>query len=499
MREPEPELPQNTTAGEDQPQRPPLTDREDKDPGSVSVGDIGEGSQVAIGESITQIGTQVVNVFKANLRPVIFMLFLVLTGIGAILFTLLRPEEQEPMHGLFNIAVAAFDERKDGRTSASAEGERIAILLAEELDRHLPDREFLVWGPMDREMRVSGIESDERFAQALKLSDEIRADVIIYGLIDESNSLTIEPEILIDLESFILGEELLGQELDGAYALGPEIFLPGDLDGPGSRGVLLERLTERATPVSHFAFGLDFYRVNEFEKALTNFHLAEEAAQDWEGPEGKGVIYLFLGAAEMNLGTETDEQARYETAHDWFDRTASEDETYARGYLGHGFTFLQEANQLLSAEEIVDSEIMSRLESAEEAFENGLSAPVKPPNSDVEAKARFGLGRVYFLSSLYGDEERFDDSRQEFNFVIDQFHDGNERLQELAARSYGWLGLLNYRQINDGQAIKAYQCALEYGRYESLRQAWTEKLDELCLENSCEAEPVEGMCDGLES
>jgi tetratricopeptide (TPR) repeat protein len=441
----------------------------------VQTGDIGDGAQVAVGKQITQVGSLVLNVFQTNLKPIMLLFIPVFFGLAAVLFILLRPDRQpQQMQGTFNIAVAAFDLLADGRSQSSEQGQRMATWLTNELKNQQPSypagTQVEIWGP-DQTGRVSGNSREQRVQAAQALAEKIGANIVIYGYLEEDNeTVRIHPEFYVSLATFDLA-----QEIAGPHQMGSPIVAPATIfANPILSAAVNRELNGRTVALSHFTIGLIYFALDDFQSAFDAFAEARETP-GWEDDPGKEVIYLFLGNAALNLN-------QWSEAHFWFDEALAVNPGYARAFVGRAFTYFQEAIALLP-EQPVDVPLLER---SVAAFRAALAAPDQPPQADVAAKSHFGLGRAYLVLSWQGDADLWQEAERELRFVTDEHQAGNVRLQELSAQAYGQLGLLYYINRRDGEAIQAYEQAIELGRYNQVKANWARHMSEIYQEQGNE-------------
>jgi tetratricopeptide (TPR) repeat protein len=430
----------------------------------VKTGDVGPGAQIAVGKDIrqTSIGQLIVNVAEAvNLRPLTLITLITLIGVGAALFILVRPLlVRAEMEGTFNIAVAALDEVAEGRSRSSEEGEKVASWLAERLAAEQPSYPegtiVEIWGP-DQTGRVAGATAEARSAAAEELARDIGANIVVYGYLErENDDVNIYPEFYVATQGFEFA-----QEVTGPYEMGSVVRATVEgLQNPVIGATVNRRLNARALALSHFTIGLIYSSMEEFAAARAAFEQAL-AVPDWSEEEGKEVLYLFLGNAALNLD-------EFAAAHDWYGRALAANPDYARAFIGDGFTYFQEAIAPMP-EAPVDVALLDR---SVAAFNEGMNAPIQPPNADVGPKAHFGIGRAYLVKSWQGDADLWVEAESELRQVTDAYEAGNVRLQELAAQAYGQLGLLYYILGDDAAAIAAYTEALELGELERFQAEW---------------------------
>lgn len=93
-------------------------------------------------------------------------------------------------------------------------------------------------------------------------------------------------------------------------------------------------------------------------------------------------------------------------------------------------------------------------------YQRAMSATARPPQSDIEAKAHFGLGRAYLWQAilLQGDMSQ---AAQEFKWVITDYNTRRlERLRERAAEAHSELGFIYRLTGEDSAAIAEHKLAI---------------------------------------
>lgn len=431
----------------------------------IEVGDVGERSQVAIGERITQIGTLVLHTAQANPKPVMGLLVVILLAVGAVLFLQIQAQAQpRQMSGTFNIAVAAFDAQGPGVDRQA--GVNVANWLEEQLraqQASYPAGSVVeIWGP-DLTGRVSGSGADELDRRAESLARQIKANILVYGTITAgSGSLQITPRFYVQDVNFSFA-----QEMTGPHRLGSPLVLPaGALENAILNARLNQQLHVRATALSNFTIGLTHFFLREYDQALAVFS-AIEALEAWKPEQGKEVLYLFLGNTELN-------RQNYPQAHVWFQQATRLNQDYSRAYIGEGLTYFQEAVAPLAAAEPHIEEGL--LDQSIGLFERGLNAADRPASADVEWKARFGFGRAFLIKGQYVDKIHFERAEQELRQVISAHEAGQVRLTELSAQAYANLGLLYYLTGREDQAVEMLTQALEIGQINQYKANWAQLL-----------------------
>ena len=144
--------------------------------------------------------------------------------------------------------------------------------------------------------RLAGSTPEERAREARRLADQINADVVVYGWLDESRT-TLQPE-------FYVRDRVLqdAQELVGSFRLGSAIREAAAIDVEKAAGIeLRETLVSRAKALSEPVFGLSYFRLGRFSDAAQHFDVALDAP-GWPDSDGKEILYLFRGSSAGALG-----------------------------------------------------------------------------------------------------------------------------------------------------------------------------------------------------
>jgi tetratricopeptide (TPR) repeat protein len=218
--------------------------------------------------------------------------------------------------------------------------------------------------------------------------------------------------------------------------------------------------------------GLAYYVTDAFEEALDYFEDAEKT-KGWYDGDGKEVIYLLKGNAYARLDSkracvETYEE-HLEEAWTQYDAALSINPTYARAKVGQAGVLRQMAFTDFTKE--VDVEL---LDQASAAYKDALHVGNPPESADIEAKVNFGMGQVYFVRYIRALEVQEDGSSAlskaagEFEQVVQEYNNGNDRIENMAGHAYARLGLIalertDLESTNDAyiQAVKYYSRAIE--------------------------------------
>jgi tetratricopeptide (TPR) repeat protein len=363
----------------------------------------------------------------------------------------LRRSPTRPMSGDLNIAVGDFTVLEPGgeadRESSLA---RFARGLADSVFADLPselapleqrDYQVEVWKPeqtgdvtdMDPQGRARKMQ-----ARALKLD----AQVIISGVLDNRTG-----DAKLDAEFYIPESTLPDAgELTGLHRFENLAHASGDLRQiPEARGALRAELLQRMSGLARFVHGLGLYRQYSFQQAYDQFMAAEAA---WRGPGGQSgqvdglkVLYLFLGNTVGKLARSQPNRDRYfDRAAGYYERARTIDKLYGRAYVG-----LAELEFHRSSRGCRRGHAEQRgLEKSIRTYHKALLDNRGPSRSTLEAKAAFGLGRVYYCLSTSGLSDRWKGAENWLQKVVDEYVKGNFEVQELASESFGLLALIHW-------------------------------------------------------
>jgi len=351
-----------------------------------------------------------------------------------------------PMGGDVNIVLAGFGiDSDDLRPSAAG----LAKSIVDELDARLDPLRGAGFAVEVRGPEGSGTSGAERDTQLTRLAQATNADVVVSARLGRSTGTTsLTPEL------FLADRKLAGAaELAGYHALTP-IPLDGGLDSnPVVRRAARERVLDLTRGVARLIVGLGYYGdlrsggSDRYAQAAAEF---EAARRDWRGDaRGHALLALLSGNTAGKRG-------RLAEARSYYLEAVSLAPESSRARLGLAELAFHEAKGRCE-QGAVDAAAMWRV--ADE-YQVILSGP-QVPGADPHPKAAYGLGRSYLCLSQALVADLWSAARQHFQRVVDEFHAGNARIQQLAAESYA--GLAVTRLPFDGAAnpTAAYQAAAE--------------------------------------
>lgn len=386
---------------------------------------------------------------RSNLVWFLFFLTGSISIVGAAIASTAPTQiKTEQMVGDFRVAVAGFKQVGDSQEKELgvelAKG--VHLRFEQNLSDIIPGLIITVWGP-EKVGVVGGENREIRAKEAARISDEIDADMIIYGVVDTSQSIwQVRPEFYISGKNFYEAEEIVGQ-----YEMGSSISLPGQDDISG-RVELGDQMSDRTQVLSRLTIGLAYYAIRDYDKALELF-LATESIHDWDDDHSKKVIYLLIGNAAGKLKDTVLAKEYYKNALDL-------DPEYARLYVGLGSASYIEAFEPFEKSNDPKQIDVDLVNDAISKYLYALQATNKPALSDIESKVHFGLGQSYLLREFSRHNPNFDLAISEFQAVIEEYDGGvNPRIIELAAEAHARLGLIYDLVGKYSQAVEEYENA----------------------------------------
>ena len=364
------------------------------------------------------------------------------------------------MEGTFRIAIAGFDVK--GKPQNPDIGRELAHEIALRLQissvELAPDLIITIWGP-DKVGEVEGNTAEERSLSAYQISEDIGADLVIYGIVDTTTPLwSVSPEFYISDHNFYQALEILGE-----HQLGQKFSFPGEGDLT-SRIKISKELDIRIQVLSRIAVGLAHYALLDFDNALKTLQSAENIG-GWEVDQGKEVLYVLIGNAAARL-------EQLELADTYFQKALSIDQEYARPYIGLGnIYYLRALQNFEKSNNPVDID-QDFLDQAILHYSKAVRAGNQSIVSDIGAKVQFGMGQCYFARTYSGKDKTFNAAITAFSAVIQEYTAGrNPRVRVLAAESHARLGLIYDLSGYLDQAVKEYEAASSLWHDNAVRSA----------------------------
>jgi tetratricopeptide (TPR) repeat protein len=416
----------------------------------IHVGNIQDSAAIAVGRG----AKAQVSVFNIDVRllPLVLALVAGVIGLAAVIFNLTK--NPETMLGEFNVAVAEFavvDE--NGRRIKSDDGRNVANWLHRRLAGELSAlgiTNYELWPP-EYTKDIAGNSAEERSRSAEDLADAINANVIVSGVITQTQRPQMSLEFTINNRGFRNADELTGPHYLGNPLL---ISLPFNPDQ--FQGINNPALSARANALSQIAIGLSYYAIDDFEGAIEYFKRAE-ATEGWLSNAGKEVAYLLLGNAYARWASKDKDIAHLDEANLYLDKAQAIKDPYARAAVSRASVlYLQALGDPVSS--TVDMDLLNE---AEARFEEALLLEDAPPEANVESKVYFGLGQIDLVRFGVEGGDWLEEARSDFDRVIGEYEAGNERIQDLAAHAYARLGLIERLSGNEADALPFYEKSAE--------------------------------------
>lgn len=299
---------------------------------------------------------------------------------------------------------------------------------------------------------IVGRTRTERAKKAEALAERINADIIIYGIVTETEGNSeFSLEFTVSRQGFEDGEEVAGPHALG----GPLPMRPiRDLEHIEYPAHLV-----RTDVLSYIAMGLSYYSVDNYDRALEFFHAAEEH-EYWPSTDGREIIYLLLGNAQLRQASIKQSYEPVPEAFEYYEQALAIDPEYARAKVGLAaaqyLTALGDPDKL--SEESIDREMLQEAVSTyEEARRLGLEQGIDL----IEPRVRFGLAQIYFVWGLIEDQVWLDRARDELLWVRDEYLGGRSELSGRAGHAYAVLGRIAALHGDFAGAVESFDGATE--------------------------------------
>lgn len=401
----------------------------------------------------------------------------------AISVATVRPQKYSTdlMGGQLNIVVAPFLENSLSPPKTGDLGLRVAQLFYSSLVDELADVEATsdirieLRGP-NEVPPLAGRDQATIDLSAQKLSEQINAHIIIYGVItyDDVGRPLVAVKFYVSGEKFNDALELLGEN-----DLGTPILLTGDTRSGADLDGEHEELRNRVEVVSFVMKAISAYIGEDFSLALS--YLERASSDDlWKKMQGKEVIYLLAGntssrealpllldkGQKAGINAITQAESYYHLALE----SASYKGEYARAYIGLAGVqnFLALYKSRLSGNlSDVDSDALVK---EEEYLDQALVATYRPETADIEEKVAFNRAQVALLRyQLSSKDADLIYAYENYLIVIQAYESGNSRVREIAAHSHAGLAIIARTRIQPDAAIDEYKKAFELTHMPSLQ------------------------------
>lgn len=405
--------------------------------GDVTIGDVVSGDQLTVQIALTQArGLRLTAAIAAA------TLLVSLVAAAALLWPAVAGPG--PMDGLFNVAVADFGRvGPDGQVGAWADGARLSGSIALRLAQEFAAADGLGGVVQVRHERVgliTGRTPGERAERARRRAAELGAHVLIYGSLDgASGEARFVPQFYIGEQAFANAEELVGSE-----RLGAPVPVAGAAPGLGAGLQLGDSLQARTRALTLFVVGLAYF-VSGDEARAGGFFERAAAVEGWDDPEGKEVIYLFLGSAHKAGG----DPAALERAREAYERARSLNGEYARAYIGLGNVAYEQFRAGGNRDVALIGEAIAW-------YERAAQAKVQPAQAYADVKILISLGNGYLARAQLGRPGDFAAAAQYYQVVADAYAGGAADLASYASQAHFGLGVIAERRDGDPAAALAH-------------------------------------------
>jgi tetratricopeptide (TPR) repeat protein len=379
--------------------------------------------------------------------------------VAALAYYILRPTKPERMTGEFNVAVADFNVLDaQGKSAHPEDGRKLSDFVYLRLqdsfaELGLKNIRYEIWGP-DFTGTIQGSDRAARETAVKQLAEKIGAHVVIYGTIQESRrGFELLPEFYVNYQGFseagdITGEHELGAPLAVKLPFASNVIQ--DADNPA--------LSARATALSLLTIGLTYYSIDDHAKAIEYFDNALET-EGWLDTAGKQVGYLLLGNAYVRRASISKTTEPLAEAARAYDRALVIDSHYARALVGQaGVTYLLALGDPKNPSLATADQAM--LDQAEAQFLQALAEPGAPASANIPAKVHLWVAQINLVRGLNGDKDALEKARGGFQEVVAEFREGNSSISEMAALSFGHLGLIARLEGDTTTAIENYKEAV---------------------------------------
>jgi len=375
----------------------------------------------------------------------------VFVSVALALYFGLRPKQKRFMTGIFNIAIASFDEH--GKELQDDIGFTIADGINQRFARDLQEitggPKLEIWGPA-RVGIIRGETAPDRAENAKNLADKIQANMVIYGVVEETQTgMNVIPEFYVSNIGFFEGSEVIGQ-----YQLGSVLSLPRNyVNDTYEKTKFNDEMTNRSHIIFKLATGLSYYAHHDYEKALEIFQKVDQEIEwpknEMDREQGKEVLYALIGFSAAKVG-------QYEIAERALEKAIELNPDYSRPYIG-----MANLNYMLALQPSngagVDQDLLDK---CFHYLELAVQAREKPPFAEVDTKIHFARGQCYWLKAYSGQLPDYELAIDEFQWVIENYDGKNLSIMELAAESHARLGLIYKETKNLTEAVHEYELAV---------------------------------------
>lgn len=412
----------------------------------IEVSKVGDGNAIAAGRG-AKATSVVINFFGGKWQLLASILIITFVVGGYFLWKELNPVK---MTGDFRIAVADFAVigNSNDANAGTELAEGVYLKLSESLSEINRDFTVTIWSP-DKVGKIEGNTSEERAKSAEEISKKIGADILVYGIIDMSDSVwKITPEFYVSSNNFYEAEEVTGQ-----YQIGETFSLVGQ-ESVARRIEMSKKYDTRTQAISKISIGLAYFSLRDYQNSLKAFQSAEDIPE-WEESQGKEVLYLLIGNAAMK-------NKDFDIAVTNLNKSLSIDPEYARPLITLGSVYYLQALEPFDKTKKPSDIDLDLIDNAIEKYFQALKAKNQPALSDISTKVHFGLGQCFLMQSYAGNDVPLVNAVNEFQIVVSDYGNGeNPRIREIAAEAHARLGLINDLSGYISDAAQEYELAAE--------------------------------------
>jgi hypothetical protein len=421
-------------------------------------------------DKIVQIGTQVVQgidkelfrrmglEMRLGMLLLAVLILLVLGGVGYLVYQA-QPKAVNIRKVGCELCVAVAGFSVIGNDDSSDLGIEFAYQLQRKLNdtfRELdPEMSVTpVWGP-DEAGSLQGVPEDKIDQAAADLTQAINADVLVYGIIDTTQSTwKVTPRFYISpMYAFTAATEWTGQHLLGST-----------FDAEGVNETLKKRrmneiTLSRGLLLFNIISGLVDYLSYDYEQALASFQEAEIFGEQWGDDAGLALLYVLTGNAAGKVYERGHEIAMLDLAEQSFSNAKNVDPGYARAYIGLGSAMYQRA-QLPSQESGDPADVdLALVDESIRYYQQADALTPEPDLARVHTKVQAWLGQMYFARAFAMFAQQPGSEAQDLTQALEHYElalayykaNPEPLINVVAMESYASLGMI-YRLMGDPQA-----------------------------------------------
>jgi tetratricopeptide (TPR) repeat protein len=382
--------------------------------GDVIVANVGQGaSDVVIGKNILKIGTLVVPALPA----VIALIAALLSGTGG-LWLYLVPATMPP--GNFNIAVAEFATVDgQGRQRVTSDSRLISRTLFTTIQGELgqlpADYPAMVWHDSMSFLQkrtaigaIAGASPAERSGVACRRAEELNADIIVYGVLDERTT-PAQLQLQFCTRNTTRDRDMGNlAELQKVDRLGSP--LPVELPLTDVQSSVNPPLRVRTALLARLVVGLRYElasnpnlqsnlrrALDTFSKALSYLQQEDGAAT---GANGGDLVDYFVGREHFLLfqdpaTPQTERAGHLEAARDAFQQATQLNPNYARAYSALGAVYFHRAQQTAPAARLASDDLAAALDT----YRTAIALARASGDAPAEAEAHLAQALIYRLQA----------------------------------------------------------------------------------------------------